>query len=224
MAKKKSIEINKDAFVSIYTDYVLTNGKKPHSVYEFAKNNGMEETDFYKFFASFEALEEQFFSDMLHYTLELLSSTSEYEKYDASQKLSCFYFTFFEVATANRSFVMYLLNQEKMPLKNLMNLKTLRKDFLSYVKTVLATPYKIENQKITDIQNRVVHEGAWLQFLSILKYWMEDTSVNFEKTDVFIEKSVKASFDMVYNVPIESILDFGKFIWKEKFGNFNSKG
>ncbi len=224
MAKKKSIQINKDAFVSIYTDYVLTNGRKPHSVYDFAKNNGMEEADFYKFFASFEALEEQFFSDMLHYTVELLSKTADYEQYDAAQKLSCFYFTFFEVATANRSFVMYLLNQEKTPLKNLMKLKSLRKDFLSYAKTVLATSYKIENQKITDIQNRVVQEGAWLQFLSILKCWMEDTSVNFEKTDVFIEKSVKASFDVVYNVPIESILDFGKFIWKEKFGNFNSKG
>jgi len=94
---------------------------------------------------------------------------------------------------------------------------------LSYVKTVLETPYKIENQKITDIQNRVVHEGAWLQFMSIFKYWMDDTSTSFEKTDVFIEKSVKASFDVVYNVPIESILDFGKFIWKERFGNFNSK-
>lgn len=223
MAKKKSIEINKDAFVSIYSDYVLTNGKRPHSVYEFAKNNGMEETDFYKFFASFEALEEQFFSDMLHYTLELLSNTSEYNHYDAAQKLSCFYFTFFEVATANRSFVMYLLQQEKMPLKNLMKLKSLRKDFLSYAKTVLDTPFKVENQKIVDIQNRVVHEGAWLQFLSILNYWMKDNSPSFEKTDVFIEKSVKASFDVVYNVPIESILDFGKFIWKERFGNFNSK-
>ena len=223
MAKKKSIEKKKDAFVSIYSDYVLTNGKRPNSVYEFAKNNGMEETDFYKFFASFEALEEQFFSDMLHYTLGLLSATSEYEKYDASQKLSCFYFTFFEVATANRSFAMYLLQQEKISLKNLLKLKNVRKDFLSYVKTVLDTPFHVENQRIKDIQNRVVHEGAWLQFLSILKYWMEDNSPNFEKTDVFIEKSVKASFDVVYNVPIESILDFGKFIWKEKFGNFNSR-
>lgn len=224
MAKKKSIEINKDAIVSIYTDYVLTNGKKPHSVYEFSKNNSIEEADFYKFFASFEALEEHFFSDMLLYTLELLSKTSDYEQYDAAQKLSCFYFTFFEVATANRSFVMYLLHHERMTLKKLMKLKLLRKDFLSYVKTVLATPYKVENQKITDLQNRVVHEGAWLQFLSILNYWMEDKSPSFEKTDVFIEKSIKATFDMVYNVPIESILDFGKFIWKEKFGNFNSKG
>ena len=98
----------------------------------------------------------------------------------------------------------------------------MRKDFLHYIKTVFDTPYKIENQKITTIQNRVVHEGAWLQFLSILKYWIDDSSPNFEKTDVFIEKSVKASFDVVYNVPVESILDFGKFLWKEKFGSFNS--
>lgn len=222
MAKKKAIEINKEAIVNFYTDYVLTHGKKPNSIYEFAKNNGMEEAEFYKFFASFEVLEEHFFSDMMHYTLELLDKNSDYENYNAAQKLSCFYFTFFEVATANRSFVMQLLKQDKMPLKNLMKLKSLRKDFLSYVKTVLETPYKIDNQKINNIQNRVVHEGAWLQFMSILKYWMEDTSVNFEKTDVFIEKSVKASFDMVYNVPIESILDFGKFIWKEKFGNYKS--
>lgn len=222
MAKKKTIEINKEAIVNLYTEYVLTHGKKPNSIYEFAKINGMEEAKFYKFFASFEALEEQFFSDMMHYTLELLHNTPDYENYDSAQKLSCFYFTFFEVATANRSFVMHLLKNEKMPLKVLMNLKLLRKDFLSYVKTVLDTPYKIENQKITNIQNRVVHEGAWLQFMSIMKYWMEDTSASFEKTDVFIEKSVKASFDMVYNVPIESILDFGKFIWKEKFGNFKT--
>lgn len=222
MAKKKAIEINKEAIVNFYTDYVLTHGKKPNSIYEFAKNNSMEEAEFYKFFASFEVLEEHFFSDMMHYTLELLDKNSDYENYNSAQKLSCFYFTFFEVATANRSFVMQLLKQDKMPLKNLMKLKSLRKDFLSYVKTVLETPYKIDNQKINNIQNRVVHEGAWLQFMSILKYWMEDTSINFEKTDVFIEKSVKASFDMVYNVPIESILDFGKFIWKEKFGNYKS--
>lgn len=223
MAKKKRVEISKDTIVSNYTDYVLTQGKKPHSVYDFAKSIGLEEAEFYKYFASFEALEEQFFSDMLQYTLELLSITSEYEQYDAAQKLSCFYFTFFEIASANRSFVMNLLHQEKMPLKNLSKLKTLRKDFLNYVKTVLDTPFKVENQRVTDLQNRVIHEGAWLQFLSIFNYWTEDKSPSFEKTDVFIEKSIKASFDMVYNVPVESILDFGKFIWKEKFGNFNSR-
>lgn len=222
MTAKKIKQISKDTIVSFYIDYILTTGKKPHSVYEFSKSNGFEESDFYTFFASFEALEENFFSNMFHYTKELVVNSPDYADYNASQKLSCFYFTFFEVATANRSFVTHLLTQETFPLKKLIQLKQLRKDFLDYIKTILDTPYKIENQKITTIQNRVVHEGAWLQFLSILKYWIDDSSPNFEKTDVFIEKSVKASFDVVYNVPVESILDFGKFLWKEKFGSFNS--
>ena len=152
MAKKKIQPLDQEKIVSFYTDYVLTNGKKPHSVYEFSKNNGFEESDFYTFFASFEALEENFFSNMFHYTKELVVNSPDYAVYNASQKLSCFYFTFFEVATANRSFVVYLLKQEKMPLKNLMKLKQLRKEFLSYVKTVLETPYKIENQKIRPIE------------------------------------------------------------------------
>jgi hypothetical protein len=49
-----------------------------------------------------------------------------------------------------------------------------------------------------------------------MKYWMEDNSSSFEKTDVVIEKSVRAIFDVFETTPLESILDFGKFLWKEK--------
>ncbi|MFN4199515.1 MAG: TetR/AcrR family transcriptional regulator, partial [Flavobacterium sp.] len=44
-------------------------------------------------------------------------------------------------------------------------------------------------------------------------------SKGFEKTDVLIEKSVKAAFDVMDTTPLESIFDLGKFIWKEKFQN-----
>lgn len=222
MSKSKIKILNKDAIVSMYVDYVLTNDKKSNSVYEFAKVNGFTESDFYNYFASFAALEEQFMSDMFQYSLELLAKTTAYETYDAAQKLSCFYFTFFELATANRSFMVYLLKQKAHALKNNSYVIKLRPAFINYIKTILETPFKTENQKITNIQNRLVNEGAWIQFLALFHYWLNDTSSNFEKTDVFIEKSVKASFDMVYNVPIESIVDFGKFLWKEKFSAFNS--
>jgi ubiquinone biosynthesis protein COQ9 len=52
---------------------------------------------------------------------------------------------------------------------------------------------------------------------------MNDESSNFEKTDVFIEKSVKASFDLAYNIPTQSIIDFGKFLWKEQMNGMFSK-
>ena len=49
----------------------------------------------------------------------------------------------------------------------------------------------------------------------IMKFWMEDTSPAFEKTDVLIEKSVQAGFEMINTKPLESIIDLGKFLWKE---------
>ena len=50
-----------------------------------------------------------------------------------------------------------------------------------------------------------------------MKYWMDDNSARFEKTDVAIEKSVNAIFDVFNTTPLESVLDFGKFLFKENF-------
>ncbi|HIC33012.1 MAG TPA: TetR/AcrR family transcriptional regulator, partial [Flavobacteriaceae bacterium] len=58
---------------------------------------------------------------------------------------------------------------------------------------------------------------AWMQLLLTIKFWMDDTSPAFEKTDIFIEKSVNTSFDVLDIAPIKSLIDFGKFIYKEKF-------
>jgi hypothetical protein len=49
-----------------------------------------------------------------------------------------------------------------------------------------------------------------------LKFWIDDTSLSFEKTDIFIEKSVNTSFDLMDIAPLKSLIDFGKFMWQEK--------
>lgn len=215
MAKKKAM-ITEEKIIELYTDYCLVHNKMPNSVYQFSKENQFEESEFYTFFTSFEQIERYYFSKMFNYSIEVMHQNASYQNYDSMQQLSTFYFTFFEMATANRSFVKYLLENGKMPLKNLSKLKQLRTLFISFVKDILENPIKMENQKGIDFQNRLVNEAAWIQFLTIFSFWLNDTSKQFEKTDIFIEKSVKASFDLVYNVPIESIIDFGKFIWKEK--------
>ena len=70
------------------------------------------------------------------------------------------------------------------------------------------------------------HSKAWAtnqQLFYTIKFSKKIKNISYlnEKTE---GKSVKAAFDMVYNVPIDSIVDFGKFIWKEKMGDaFTSK-
>jgi hypothetical protein len=46
---------------------------------------------------------------------------------------------------------------------------------------------------------------------------MEDKSPGFEKTDMAIEKSVQTVFELFDNTPLDRIIDFGKFLWKENF-------
>ncbi|WP_353169309.1 TetR family transcriptional regulator C-terminal domain-containing protein [Flavobacterium sp.] len=222
-APKKKKVITEDVIVSAYTDFCLTNAKKPNSVYEFAKLNNMDESDFYHYFASFELLEKNYFVSMFAYTLELLEKNEGYKSYDSANKLSAFYFTFFEMATANRSFIIHLLKEDKNPMKNLGKLSKLREVYLDYALTILEKPIKIEQETVVKIQDKVLQEASWLQFLSIFNFWMNDESKNFEKTDVFIEKSVKASFDLAYNIPTQSIIDFGKFLWKEQMNGMFSK-
>jgi hypothetical protein len=49
-----------------------------------------------------------------------------------------------------------------------------------------------------------------------MKFWLDDSSPAFEKTDIYIEKSIKATFELMNIAPIDSLIDFGKFIFKEK--------
>ena len=217
MATKKNITPDRSALISKYSDHCLVHGKRPESVYKFAKDNGFDEVLFYRYFPSFEMLEHEFFVDMFAHTLEILEKTPAYNEYSGTEKISAFYFTFFDLATANRSFVMFALKEGAHPLRNLVKLKEFRKQFLAFATAILDKPFETYGHRAGKVQDVALREGAWLQFLSILKFWMDDTSPAFEKTDIFIEKSVKASADLVYNTPLHSLFDLGKFIWKEKF-------
>lgn len=218
MKKKEARTVTLDELVEWYEEDLLTSGERPHSVYAFAKAHGFAERAFYDFFGSFEVLEQGIFVRMMEHTLEVLHGNAAYEGYGDAEKLSAFYFTFFEMATANRSLVMHLLGHGGMSLEPMGKLRKLREHFLEYVGMMLKAPYEMGAAKAMRAQERVIHEGAWLQFMSILRFWMSDTSPGFEKTDVLIEKSVRAGFDLVYQTPMASVVDFGKFVWKEMLG------
>ncbi|MEO6346590.1 MAG: TetR family transcriptional regulator C-terminal domain-containing protein [Aquaticitalea sp.] len=214
MAKKKNISA-KD-IIAFYMDYVLEHGEQPKSVYMFSKANNFEESKFYDFFGSFEAIEKHVFRAFLNNTLVVLLKSEDYQTFDARNKLLSFYFTFFENLTANRSYVMYALSKHKNSMKGLSALSELKKGFTSYIDDLDIETLDIKEERLDKLQRRALRESAWLQLLLTMKFWMDDSSASFEKTDIFIEKSVNTSFDVLNIAPLRSIIDFGKFIFKEK--------
>lgn len=215
MATKKS-PITRDKIVSMYMKYKLENNEKPKSTYQFAKENGFEEKEFYAFFGTFESIEKEIFKLFLENTLTLIQKDPNYANYDMKSKMLSFYFTFFEILSANRSYVVMSLKEHQNQLKNLMQLASLRIEFKNYVSEIISDEERIKFEKLQNFQEKAIQESAWIQLLLTLKFWIEDDSPAFEKTDIYIEKSVKLSFELMNIAPLDSLIDFGKFLFKEK--------
>lgn len=199
-----------------YIDFVLENSEQPKNIYSFAKSAAISEADFYKHFGSFENLEQEIFAYFFKNTHNLLSKNEEYNSFDAQNKLLSFYFTFFEVLTANRSYVVFALSKHKNSLKNLSVLSNLRSLFKDFIKKIEIELPDFKQEKIEKLQQKSLQEIAWTQLLLTLKFWMDDTSPSFEKTDIFIEKSISTAFELIDIKPLKSLIDLGKFIYKEK--------
>ena len=212
--KKKLIDDS--VIISKYMDYVLEKNDEPKNVFSFCKENKISETDFYAFFGSFDALKQEVWVKFFQNASNTITKDAAFETYSNKNKLLTLYFTLFEILTLNRSYVLFSLCENNQGLKNLKNLKKFRNHFKSFILDSIESDITAKNDKITRITQPVFTEGAWIQFLFLLKFWMDDTSKGFEKTDVLIEKSVNTVVDLLDTKPLESLFDLGKFLWKEK--------
>ena len=219
-AKKKTSKtklIDDNAIISMYMEYVLEKNEEPKNVYSFCKEHKIEETDFYKFFGSLDALKQDIWVKFFENAEASITKDADFEGYSDKNKLLTLYFTLFEILTLNRSYVLFSLKENKEGLKNLKSLKQFRNHFKDFIVTIIDSDTSIVNDKISKVTKPVFSEGAWIQFLFLLKFWMDDTSKEFEKTDVLIEKSVNTVMDLMETKHLENIVDLGKFLWKEKF-------
>lgn len=208
--------ITQKQMIDWYMEQVLEQEKAPKSVYKFAKDHGFSETEFYRYFGSMEDLKSKIWTVFYDMTIGLTSQNLDYSKHSNQEKLLTFFYTFFELLTLNRSYVLFALEEDRQMLKSMPQLSALRKKIKSFAADLIQEANEEKSLKLLKKPVGIFSEGAWWQFLFILKFWKEDNSPSFEKTDLVIEKSVRAVFDLFETTPLESVLDFGKFIWKEK--------
>ena len=215
-AKSKKSTVNDDHIIELYMNDVLETNEEPKNAFVFCRKHEIEESDFYSFFGSLEAVKKAIWIKFFENAVATIEKEAAFESYSDKNKLLTLYFTLFEILTLNRSYVLFSLKENKEGLKNLKNLSTFRNHFKSYIVDTVKSKPSEPFGKVAKVTEPVFSEGAWLQFLFILKFWMDDASKGFEKTDVLIEKSVNTVVDLLDTKPLESLLDLGKFLWKEK--------
>jgi hypothetical protein len=208
--------MEKHQILEAYKKHWLENGRKPVSVFTFCKEINYNESEFYNHYNSFEAIDKDVWLDLFNSTKNQLENDEIYKNYSAKEKLLAFYFLWVQKLRENRSYI--LLQKSGFKLMDLRNdtLETFRKAFYEYTGNLVKSGYNTQEIKERKFISDKYAHGFWLQALFVLKYWIDDTSSNFEMTDAAIEKAVDLSFKLISDSTLDSLLDFGKFILIKK--------
>ena len=215
MKKKKNS--SKLDILTLYMDLVSEQKSKPDDVSDFCEQVNLDEDNFYEYFKSLKKVEKTIFNELFKNSLEVLNESEEFLAFDGKNKLLSLYFTFFENLTLNREYVEVVLKGCKNQLKSYKSLSSLKKSFIDFVDSLALSDSILPIDGLEKIQTGFINYSAWAQLLITIKFWLEDESESFEKTDIFIEKSINTSFEIIENKFLKNVFDLGKFVYKEKF-------
>ena len=215
---QEQVHITQEKIFELYGDYLLNHGEKPKNVYLFAKENNFEEKEFYHYFSGFEQIESEILNHLFTKSLELASEVNSSSEVTTKEKLLNVYYIFFENMTMNRSLVLSILGSNKI--QNIKTLQNLRETHQQFVNTLDFNEWEMIEKAKEDIRKfneKSRQEVLWLHLVSAIDFWKKDTSPDFEKTDIFIEKTIDTGFELMDNEPLRKVFDLGKFLWKENF-------
>ncbi len=209
-----------------YVEYVLEQGQPPVSVFQFTKQLGLSESEFYNHYPSFAAIEADVWETMAKQARATVEADGVYTTYSVREKLLAFYYTWIEVLKAQRSFVVYSYGQLRgqrvggvnrpnpMAMRQMQNhsvLRPFKAEFTDFARDLLAEGRESKEVEPRPYVSDRYADALWLQTLTILDFWVNDSSKAFEKSDTFIEKSVNTAFDLIGRTPLDSLFDLVKF-------------
>lgn len=196
-------------------DAVVKNQGKPNDVANWADDYHFDPLKFYDYYDSFETLEKTIFKTLIDVSVATLIETPDFITFSKKDKLLSLYYTLFENFTLNRAFILLTIKRYGLSLNAISLFGELKKSFMKFIDS-LALETLSFNDTIESIQKKSIKEGFWVQFLLTIKFWMSDDSEQCQKTDIFIEKSINTSVELLNTRSLNNIIDLGKFLYTEK--------
>jgi hypothetical protein len=193
---------------------VLTEGEQPKSVYIFAKKNKMPEGEFYQFFGSFDAIEQNIWTGFALKTIAEIKTQEVWSQYSSREKALSFFYSFFELLKSSRSFVVYSIKKQPKTFSTPQIFTGIKGVFESFCNDLILEG--LESDELSDrkfFTNRY-KDALWVQLVFVLNFWINDNSTGFEKTDEAIEKGINVTFDLFQRSPIDNLFEYGKFLAK----------
>lgn len=201
---------NRKKILSAFEEYVLVEGKRPHSVFLFCRNLELREKDFYDLFPDFDGLEGAIWSDWGSETLEALSKDESVHQYSARERYLAFLFTFLEALKEHRSWV--ILRFPDLPkalgCRQFADLRNVFSEFADRLEIQLPVEELTSRFAPSNWRSKILLP----HFFSVIDFFKKDASPGFERTEAYIEKSVRAAFEIVDGGALDAGLDLFRFL------------
>lgn len=213
--KKKQ---NKDQLLDLFISYVEEEGFD-FSLEQFSQDNKLDLSQCEELLISVEEAEMDVWEALMIAALDTVKTDAQFAEFSIKDKLLSVYFTFFENCSLNVGFCQQSIRYNGK-LKMLQVLKNMKAHFVDFVKEYFPNhqfPASQYSEKVNELGSNIQSETLYGQLLFLLDFWSRDSSADFEKTDIAIEKAVKALTDLIDITPVKSLVDFGKFMWQERF-------
>jgi len=205
----------RDRILEAYSEYLRSRGKPPTSVYRLCKRLEIDEKTFFDTFPSLEAVEGAYWADTISRVVERIEAGEEWSDYNARQRLLVFLFAYLEDAKAFRSILLARF-KDLQPYENPNWLMRFRRRFEKFGRSILE--HGLESGEIARRANfsAIYPAGMYLHFRSVISFYLTDDSQDFERTDAFVEKSVKLAFDAIAPQALDSAIDLARFFLPRK--------
>ena len=199
-----------------YVIYILENGRKPASLYKFAKSIDMTEAEFYNYYTSFEHVEQGIWEVIFTETNQAIRSEEVWTSYSVREKLLAFYYTLVEVMKGRRSYLLTTMGKQMKPNWTPTAMKKFREHFKEFGMEMIGEG--VETQEVVNrpYLTERYHEALWGQALFLINFCIHDDSPGFERTDAAIEKAVNLSLDLLGKGVVDSLVDFAKFMFQSR--------
>lgn len=215
MAVKK--KISQARLIDLYMEAVAKEERKPFNIESFAQEYEFEEARFFRYFEDFESLDRRIFKILFDTSVDTLTESADFMTFNKKDKLLSLYYTFFENLLLNRKFCTVIIKSYGVSWGVITLFCELKESFGDFIDLLALETLSLNIDQLETIQKKSIKEAAWVQFLLVVKFWMADESINKEKTDIFIEKSINTSVDLLNTQSLFNIIDLGKFLYTEKF-------
>ncbi len=210
----------RDELISIYMEYVTAMDLDDRSQFHFCARYDIAESTFSGYFDDFEQLEQVIWEQLMRISIRTIKSDELYKTFTTEEKILSLQYTFFENLALNHLYIAKNIEEQSSVIHKMKLLKLLKPVYSGFITNEFADsglPFNTPKlQSINKYRNKSIQEGFWMLLIFLIDFWRKDTSDNFEKTDIAIEKSVKVAMDLVDTSRFMNVFDLGRFLWKER--------